>query len=85
VTKHSRSGSFLLLTGNEAPQDALLSTESIEVRPLVPKGFLASPSFRDFLHMNMPNYLEIREGIEYNYCVSLCTEGGQLLCKIQRS
>ena len=25
-------------TGNEAPQDALLSTESIEVRPLVPKG-----------------------------------------------
>jgi len=38
VTQHSRSGSFLLLTGNEAPQDALLSTESIEVRPLVPKG-----------------------------------------------
>ncbi|WP_254410458.1 hypothetical protein, partial [Campylobacter coli] len=29
------------LTGNEAPQDALLSTESIEVRPLVPKGFLS--------------------------------------------
>ena len=28
----------LLLTENEAPQDALLSTESIEVRPLVPKG-----------------------------------------------
>ena len=77
---------FSLPTGNEAPQDARYSRqESIEVRPLVPKGFLASPSFRDFLHMNMPNYLEIREGIEYNYCVSLCTEGGQLLCKIQRS
>ena len=40
MTKHSRSGSFLLLTENEAPQDALLSTESIEVRPLVPKGIL---------------------------------------------
>ena len=39
--KHFRSCSFLLLTGNEAPQDALLSTESIEVRPLVPKGFLS--------------------------------------------
>ena len=33
--------SFSLLTGNEAPQDALLSTESIEVRPLVPKGILS--------------------------------------------
>ena len=41
MTKHSRSCSFLLLTGNEAPQDALLSTESIEVRPLVPKGILS--------------------------------------------
>jgi len=41
VTQHSRSCSFLLLTGNEAPQDALLSTESIEVRPLVPKGILS--------------------------------------------
>ena len=41
MSKHSRSGSFLLLTGNEAPQDALLSTESIEVRPLVPKGILS--------------------------------------------
>ena len=41
MTKHSRSSSFLLLTGNEAPQDALLSTESIEVRPLVPKGILS--------------------------------------------
>ena len=29
---------LFLLTENEAPQDALLSTESIEVRPLVPKG-----------------------------------------------
>ena len=29
---------FFLPTGNEAPQDALLSTESIEVRPFVPKG-----------------------------------------------
>ena len=29
------------VTGNEAPQDALLSTESIEVRPLVPKGILS--------------------------------------------
>ena len=38
MTKHARSSSFLLLTGNEAPQDALLSTESIEVRPLVPTG-----------------------------------------------
>ena len=33
VTKHFRSSSFSLLTGNEAPQDALLSIESIEVRP----------------------------------------------------
>ena len=41
MTKHSRSCSFLLLTENEAPQDALLSTESIEVRPLVPKGILS--------------------------------------------
>ena len=41
MTKHSRSGSFLLLTGNEAPQDALLSIESIEVRPFVPKGILS--------------------------------------------
>ena len=32
---------FFLPTGNEAPQDALLSTESIEVRPLVPKGILS--------------------------------------------
>ena len=38
MTQHSRSCSFLLLTENEAPQGALLSTESIEVRPLVPKG-----------------------------------------------
>ena len=42
MTKHSRSCSFLLLTENEAPQDALLSTESIEVRPLVPKGILSA-------------------------------------------
>ena len=41
MTQHSRSCSFLLLTENEAPQDALLSTESIEVRPLVPKGVLS--------------------------------------------
>ena len=41
MTQHSRSCSFLLLTENEAPQDALLSTESIEVRPLVPKGLLS--------------------------------------------
>ena len=41
MTKHFRSSSFSLLTGNEAPQDALLSTESIEVRPLVPKGILS--------------------------------------------
>ena len=41
MTQHSRSGSFLLLTGNEAQQDALLSIESIEVRPLVPKGFFS--------------------------------------------
>ena len=41
MTQHSRSSSFLLLTGNEAPQDALLSIESIEVRPLVPKGILS--------------------------------------------
>ena len=33
---------FFLLTENEAPQDALLSTESIEVRPLVPKGILSA-------------------------------------------
>ena len=43
VTKwrnHSRSGSFLLLRSNEAPQDARYSRqESIEVRPLVPKRF----------------------------------------------
>ena len=32
---------FFLLTENEAPQDALLSIESIEVRPLVPKGILS--------------------------------------------
>ena len=32
---------FFLPTGNEAPQDALLSTESIEVRPFVPKGLLS--------------------------------------------
>ena len=32
---------FFLLTENEAPQDARYSRyESIEVRPLVPKGFL---------------------------------------------
>ena len=40
---------FFLLTENEAPQDALLSTESIEVRPLVPKGILSvrqTESFR---------------------------------------
>ena len=41
MTKHSRSGSFLLLTGNEATQDALLSIESIKVRLLVPKGIFA--------------------------------------------
>ena len=41
MTQHSRSCSFLLLTENEAPQGALLSTESIEVRPLVPKGLLS--------------------------------------------
>ena len=41
MTKHSQSGSFLLLTGNEAPQDALLSIESIEVRLLVSKGILS--------------------------------------------
>ena len=41
MTKHARSSSFLLLTENTAPQDALLSTESIEVRPLVPKGILS--------------------------------------------
>ena len=41
MTKHSRSDSFSLPTGNKAPQDALLSTESIEVRPLVPKGILS--------------------------------------------
>ena len=41
MTQHSRSSSFLLLTENEAPQDALLSIESIEVRPLVPKGILS--------------------------------------------
>ena len=33
---------FFLLMENEAPQDALLSTESIEVRPLVPKGILSA-------------------------------------------
>ena len=40
---------FFLLTENEAPQDALLSIESIEVRPLVPKGILSvrqTESFR---------------------------------------
>ena len=41
MTKHSRSCSFLLLTGNEATQDALLSIESIKVRLLVPKGIFA--------------------------------------------
>ena len=41
MTKHSRSGSFLLLTESEVPQDARYSRqESIEVRPFVPKGFL---------------------------------------------
>ena len=40
MTAHSQSSSFLLLTENEVPQDALLSIESIEVRPFVPKGFL---------------------------------------------
>ena len=46
MTKHSRSCSFLLLTGNEAPQDALLSIESIEVRPLVPKGICSGLTSR---------------------------------------
>ena len=42
MTQHSRSVSFLLLTGTEAPQDARYSRqESIEVRPLVPKGILS--------------------------------------------
>ena len=42
MTKHSRSGSLFLLTENEAPQDARYSRlESIEVRPLVPKGIFA--------------------------------------------
>ena len=41
MTKHARSSSFLLLTENTAPQDALLSIESIEVRPFVPKGILS--------------------------------------------
>ena len=35
-------GQFFLLTGNEAPQDArYFRQESIEVRPLVPKGILS--------------------------------------------
>ena len=39
---YSRSCSILLLTENEAPQDARYSRqESIEVRPLVPKGILS--------------------------------------------
>ena len=41
MTQHSQASSFLLLTENEALQDALLSIESIEVRPLVPKGILS--------------------------------------------
>ena len=41
MTQHSRSCSILLLTENEAPQDAILSIESIEVHPLVPKGILS--------------------------------------------
>ena len=40
MTKHSRSVSFLLLTENEAPQDALLSIERIEVRHSVGMDFL---------------------------------------------
>ena len=41
MTKHSQSCSLFLLTENEAPQDARYSRqESIEVRPLVPKGFV---------------------------------------------
>ena len=40
VTQHSRSVSFLLLRSNEATRDALLSTESIEVRHSVGMDFL---------------------------------------------
>ncbi len=36
---NSRSAGFLLLTGNVAPQDALLSIDSIEVRTFVPEGW----------------------------------------------
>ena len=37
--KHSRSDSFSLPTGNTVPQDARYSRwESVDVRPLVPKG-----------------------------------------------
>ena len=43
VTKHSRSYSLFLLTESEVTRDALLSIESIEVRPLVPKGILSVP------------------------------------------
>ena len=52
MTQHSRSGSFLLLTENEAPQDALLSIESIEVRPLVPKGILSVRQTGSYLFLN---------------------------------
>ena len=42
------SGSFLLLTGNEAPQDARYSRwESMNVRPFVPKGIFQFEE-RDF-------------------------------------
>ena len=52
MTEHARSSSFLLLTGNEAPQDALLSIESIEVRPLVPKGILSVRQTGSYLFPN---------------------------------
>ena len=52
MTQYSKSAGFLLLTEKEAPQDALLSAESIaesiEVRPFVAKEIFDSPINRKF-------------------------------------
>ena len=48
MTQYSKSAGFLLLTEKEAPQDALLSAESIEVRPFVAKEIFDSPINREF-------------------------------------
>ena len=57
VTQHSRSCSFLLLTESEAPQDArYFRQESIEVRPLVPKGFFSGLISRQTAISHFSNY-----------------------------